>query len=138
MIYNIANSYSPMTGLRHCKISDLSGEDFYHKQLNRLFKEAYDKKEVLTIDLDGSVGGYAPSFLDEAFGNLVYDFGFDLVKTWLEIKSEQGGQWLEMIQNGTFPDWEKRRKEKKAPTYTEEHPERYVFADGKMKQKKLP
>lgn len=138
MIYNIANSYSAMTGLRHCKISEFSGEDFYHKQLNELFKEACEKNEVLTIDLDGSLGGYAPSFLDEAFGNLVYDFGLDLVKRWLEIKSEQGNQWLELIHKGTFPDWEKRRKENKPPTYTEEHPARYVFVDEKMKQKKLP
>ena len=39
-----------------------------------LLKKSFETKIKLQVVLDGTAG-YAPSFLDEAFGNLVYDFG---------------------------------------------------------------
>jgi hypothetical protein len=32
--------------LRHCNISDESGEKFYHNVLNKAFKEAYEEEEI--------------------------------------------------------------------------------------------
>ena len=83
MVFTIATDYSIVTGLRHCDVSECSGEDFYHKKLNQAFAEAYQKKDKLTLVLDGVLGGYTPSFLDEAIGNLVYDFGLKTVKQYL-------------------------------------------------------
>ena len=37
--------FSEYPGLRHCSISDDSGEEYYHKILNSKFKETYEKKK---------------------------------------------------------------------------------------------
>ena len=70
--------YSMSPGPRYCNQGDDSGEDFYHVQLNSAFAKAYSSSKQLLIDLDGP-DGYASSFLDEAFGNLIYDFSQELV-----------------------------------------------------------
>ena len=71
--YIISKDYSPFTGLRYCCKSEHSGEDFYHKKLNGWMKDAVENNEEMTIVLDGGEDGYGPSFLDESFGNLVYE-----------------------------------------------------------------
>lgn len=118
-------------GLRHCSISDDSGEQFYHDYLNKYFKEAFEKKEILYIDLDDT-SGYAPSFLDEAFGNLVYDFSIKIVKKFIKIKSQQEPEWKDMLLNETFPQWQERREEKNAPEITSNHKAWYYYKDGKI------
>lgn len=67
-------SFSQSPGPRYCEQGEDSGEEFYHKVLNTAFVEALGKKIHLEIILDGA-DGYASSFLDEAIGNLVFDFG---------------------------------------------------------------
>ena len=116
----ILGSYSEYTGLRHCDISDNSGEDFYHKILNKEFKDAFEKKEILVVILDG-VDGYASSFLDEAFGNLVFDFTLENTKKYIQIISEQEPHWKEMIEKKTFIQWEDRRIRKEYPKVTANH-----------------
>lgn len=135
MNFNIARDYSPYTGLRHSINSELSGEDFYHKKLNSAFAEALQNQEKLFLELDGSLDGYAPSFLDEAIGNLVYDFGLEVVKSNLVIKSERESQWIVMIEQQTFPNWAKRRKDKDIPTVTEQHSAWYRLVNGELKLK---
>ena len=112
MDISVLNDFSEFPGLRHCNISDKSGEEFYHSVLNRVFKEAFEKKEKLVVKLDDTAG-YASSFLDEAFGNLVYDFTLDVVTSFIEIISEQEPHWKELIEEQTFKEWEKRRKDNK-------------------------
>ena len=68
---SVLENFSEFPTLRYCNISDNSGEEFYHKVLNKEFKVAYEKKEKLIVNLDYTAG-YAPSFLDESFGNLVF------------------------------------------------------------------
>lgn len=36
MVFTIATDYSIVTGLRHCDVSECSGEDFYHPQIRNL------------------------------------------------------------------------------------------------------
>ena len=117
---NIFEDYSEYTGLRHCNISDNSGEDFYHRVLNSKFKEAYESNQKLVVVLD-RVDGYASSFLDEAFGNLVYDYSFEIVKGIVEIISEQEPHWKTMIEEKTYLQWEKRRKNNEFPKVTATH-----------------
>jgi hypothetical protein len=109
---SVLEDFSEFPALRHCNISDESGEKFYHNVLNKAFKEAYDLNEKLIVNLDATAG-YASSFLDEAFGNLVYDFTLDIVKSNTEIISEQEPHWKDMIINQTYPQWEARRKNKR-------------------------
>ncbi|WP_192820426.1 STAS-like domain-containing protein [Rufibacter sp. LB8] len=108
------------TGLRHCSISENSGEEFYHKYLNNAFKDSFSRHIKLEVDLDG-VRGYSPSFIDEAFGNLIYDFKLENVKPLLIVKSNDFDYWINNIYNETFTAWEKRRKNNEAPRKTEDH-----------------
>ncbi len=135
MVFYIAKDYSPYTGIRHCDTSDFSGEDFYHTKLNTAFKEAFEKKEKLTLVLDGSKDGYAPSFLDEALGNLVYDFGEENVRNHVEIVSERESQWPAMLYQRTYPEWEKRRIDQNPPVQTASHPAWYRLVNGKIECK---
>ena len=107
-ILKILKDFTEYPGLRHCSISDNSGEEFYHRVLNKAFKEAYEQNEKLIVDLDDTAG-YAPSFLDEAFGNLVFDFSREIVSKNLELISNQEPLWKDMIKNETFNQWEERR-----------------------------
>lgn len=129
MKIDIAKDYSLITGLRHCNTSDNSGEDFYHKILNKKFAEAYKNKEKLEVFLDGTLDGYSPSFLDEAFGNLVYDFGLDAVNHFLKIKTIRETHCLQLIEE-TKVQWEARRIKAESPQYTESHEAWFVVHNG--------
>ncbi|WP_026838314.1 STAS-like domain-containing protein [Gillisia sp. JM1] len=130
-IINVAENFSEYPGLRHCSISDDSGEEFYHKILNSAFKEAVDKGAKLMLDLDNTAG-YAPSFLDEALGNLVYDFTLENVTKHLEIISIQEPDLKTMLQNETFIEWEERRKRGNTPKITGVHSAWYRLVNGKL------
>jgi hypothetical protein len=125
----ISEIFSKYTGLRHCKISDNSGEEFYHKILNKLFYETTLNNQKLEIILDGN-RGYSPSFIDEAFGNLIYDFTLDKVINNLLIVSNDVPMWKDTILNKTFPLWEERRKSKSQPIKTEIHEDWWSYVDG--------
>ena len=129
---SILKYFSEFPALRHCNISDNSGEEFYHKILNNGFKEAYERDEKLVIDLDNTAG-YASSFLDEAFGNLVFDFTLGVVKKHIEIISNQEPHWKEMIETQTYLQWEGRRKDKKNPKVTKEHSPWYRLINNELK-----
>ena len=129
---SIYEKYSEYTGLRHCDISENSGEDFYHKVLNGAFQTAIQANEKLTVILD-KVDVYASSFLDEAFGNFVYDFTLEKVKKNVEIISEQEPHWKEMIETKTYLQWEERRKNKQNPKITEKHPAWYRIVNNESK-----
>ncbi len=129
---SILGDFSEFPGLRNCNISENSGEEFYHKVLNREFKVAFEKKEKLAVNLDATAG-YASSFLDEAFGNLVYDFSLEIVKKNIEIISNQEPHWKLMIETQTFPQWEKRRINNEPPKVTKDHNAWYRLTDTELK-----
>ncbi len=133
-IIRIFKDFSEYPGLRTSNISDNSGEEFYHKILNSRFYESVKDNEILEVDLD-LTSGYAPSFLDEAFGNLVYDFTLALVKKYLRIKSEEEPNWLNMLNEKTFHQWEERRLSQIQPKITTQHTPWYRFVDNKFQQK---
>lgn len=118
--------YSKSPGPRYCRQGDDSGEDFYHKILNEKFKNAFEQKLELEVNLDGP-DGYASSFLDEAFGNLVFDFGLENVQSRVKITSNEEPEWIEMIKKETFKEWEKRRKDNQSPKKTVEHGDWWFF-----------
>jgi hypothetical protein len=131
----IVSAYSEYPGPRYCNQGDFSGEDFYHVKLNYAFAESFLENSVLIVDLDGTAG-YASSFLDEAFGNLIFDFSELVVREKLEIISKQEPDWKEMIFNDVFGDWEERRKNNKVPTKTEKHEEWYKIYNGNLEKKR--
>ncbi|WP_060872731.1 STAS-like domain-containing protein [Myroides odoratus] len=135
MNLKIKEDYAELTGLRHCNISKKSGEDFYHTLLNNKFAEAIQKREVLIIDLDDT-DGYASSFLDEAFGNLVYDFELVNVEKFVKIISKDEPHWITMLSKKTYKEWEDRRIKGEVPKKTNSHSPWYRFIDGEIQKKK--
>ena len=126
--------FTEYPGLRHSSISDDSGEEYYHSTLNHAFKNSYEKKQRLVINMDFTAG-YAPSFLDEAFGNLIYDFGLETVNNLLEIVSEQEPDLKEMLISETFPQWEQRRNNNDEPKKTKTHQEWFRLVNNKLSTK---
>lgn len=129
---SVLKNFSEFPALRHCNISENSGEEFYHKVLNSEFKQVLDSHEKLVVDLDDTAG-YASSFLDEAFGNLVYDFGLKTVKKHIEIKSIQEPHWKDMIEDQTFLQWESRRIKGQRPKVTSKHNPWYRMVGKEIK-----
>ncbi len=117
---SVLNEFTDSPGLRHCSISDKSGEEFYHSILNKAFAEAWKNGEKLTLMLDYT-SGYASSFLDEALGNLVYDFSLVVIKENVIIISDQEPHWKKMIEEKTYPQWEERREKGDRPKSTTQH-----------------
>lgn len=117
---NIAEDFGKRTGLRHHSLSDHSGEEFYIKFLNPYFYEFlnFDKKDKFIVSLDG-LRGISPSFIDEAFGNLVYDFTLDIVEKYVYIlATDKSISSKKLIENETFKEWELRRKKSILPKRT--------------------
>lgn len=131
---SVLRNFSEYPGLRYCSISEHSGEEFYHKVLNKEFKESFENDEVLQVNLD-QTGGYASSFLDEAFGNLVFDFSLSVVKKHVKIISEEEPHWKDMIENQTFNEWENRRSKDEQPKVTANHDPWYRLVNKKIEEK---
>lgn len=131
----IIADYSNSPGPRYCYQGDDSGEDYYHKVLNNKFKIALESKKNLEINLDGP-DGYASSFLDEAFGNLVFDFGLDNIKKYIKVISTEEPEWIDMLENETYLQWEQRRKNNQGPKKTIEHEAwwRYNFSNNSIEK----
>lgn len=111
--YNILD-FTEYPGPRYEDQGEDSGEQFYKEKLKPLFEEIIEKSKtdgedvLLVINLDNTAG-YASSFLDEAFGNLSYDFGQELVKKHIRLISDQEPDWIEIIMNETIPEWHKKK-----------------------------
>lgn len=118
IIVNVSKDFGLYPGLRTYDISGvMSGEVFYHKILNARFYEALGKGMHLVVVLDGTMG-YTPSFIDETFGRLVYDFGADKICATLEIVSKEEPVWKNEVEKKTIPMWEERRKRGQFPVNT--------------------
>lgn len=128
----VRDKFSEFPGLRlHKESPNVSGEDFYHEILNKEFYKALDLGQHLVVDLDDTAG-YPPSFLDEAFGRLVFDFGGNTVKSNLKIISKDEPSWEDMIYHSTLVLWEKRRKSHEIPECSEDYPNKpwwHLFKD---------
>lgn len=133
IMIRIFEDFSEYPGLRTINLSDNSGEDFYHKILNEKFYEAVSRNKKLVVDLD-STSGYAPSFLDEAFGNLIYDFSRKVVENSLELISTEEPSWIEMLRDTTFNQWEERRVKNQQPKVFVKHKPWYRFVSGKYEK----
>lgn len=131
---NIKEEFSEYPGLRYCTFSDQSGEEFYHKILNSRFKKALDNKENLQIILDGTAG-YSPSFLDESFGNLIYDFTLEKVKKIISIVSEEEPYLIDFLKDSTFQEWEERRTKNEKVKVTVPHEAWWRYVNKEYVQK---
>lgn len=131
----ILTQFSESPGPRYCRQGRWSGEKFYHDILNHAFAEAYQNGDTLTLDLDGT-DGYMSSFLDEAIGNLVYDFGMQVVKENLIVISREEPVWKKVIDNEVIPEWNKYKDGGTTPKKTSKknHPAWFRLIDGELKK----
>ena len=133
MKINIIN-FSEYPGPRYKSQGNSSGEEFYIKVLNPAFAECYRNKEILEVYLDGTAG-YPSSFLDEAFGELVYDFSLEVVKRFLKIKTDRYLRHESMILKETFPQWENKRIKKSKVKTTICNSSVFVLENGSIVKK---
>ena len=130
IIINV-KEFSTSPGPRYVKQGEASGELFYHELLNPSFVKALESQSKLIVNLDG-VDGYMSSFLDEAFGNLVFDFGIEEIKSKVSFISMEEPEWIDMIINDTYTEWEKRRKKNKLPKITQSHSDWKKIENGEL------
>lgn len=86
----IAKDFSPTPGSRYIIEGDFSGEALRKEILTNMLKKAIEDNTQLFIDLDGT-SGYGTSFLEEAFGGLIREDGYDYqtICNHMELKSEE-------------------------------------------------
>ncbi len=95
--------------IRQDKIGESnSGEAFYLQTLNEAFAQAYKEKKQLVLELDG-VSGYPSSFLDEAIGELVFDFTLKIVSNFLDFNTVMYKRRVKQVKEETYLQWEQRR-----------------------------
>lgn len=104
--------FTEYPGPRYIEQGPDSGELFYEEILKPHFEKIREKTTneicILRVNLDNTAG-YASSFLDEAFGNLAYDYGQEFVINHLDIISTQEPDWIDIIKNQTIPEWNYKR-----------------------------
>ena len=102
--------YTENPGPRYIRQGKCSGEGFYVSVLNKAFAECIKENQKLVINLDGA-SGYPSSFLDEAFGELVYDFSLSEVKKRVCFVTTMFRKRKEQVEKETYEQWEKKRKQ---------------------------
>lgn len=88
IVINIAKDYTKTPGGRYISEGAYSGEDFREKILKKKVVEALSKQIAITVILDGGFG-YAPSFLEEAFGGLARELNDCRLLSMIYIVSEE-------------------------------------------------
>lgn len=122
IIYLSVKDYTEDPGPRY-KYQDKQGEEtsgemFYVKKLNAAFVECYLQGKDLVLMLD-DVSGYPSSFLDEAIGELVYDFSLAVVKPVLTFDTIMFKRRAKQVLDETYPQWEERRVAKDLVKHTQ-------------------
>lgn len=110
--YNVID-FTEYPGPRYKEQGPHSGELFYEEILKPNFEIIQKRSKdnvhmILQINLDNTAG-YASSFLDEAFGNLAYDYGKQFVIAHLDIISNEEPDWIDIIKNQTIQEWDDKR-----------------------------
>lgn len=115
-----------------------SGEAFYLTRLNEGFAKCYEEGKLLVLSLDG-VSGYPSSFLDEAIGELVYDFTLEVVSKFLEFETIMYKKRVTQVKEETYPQWESRRIKKEEVVHSPniEYNIKVLSSDGKLIDKKI-
>ncbi len=123
--------FTEYPGPRYDEQGPESGERFYVEKLNPQFLKCYNERKCLVVNLDGTAG-FASSFLDEAFGQLTFDFGAALLNNYLIIESVDEPEWPRMIKEESIPQWQKRRENGEAPKVTMRYKVYGINNNGKI------
>ncbi len=98
MKIKIATDFSRIPGARYPIEGDFSGQEFRKRVLLPKLKEAINKHETLTVDLDGTAG-LGTSFLEESFGGLIREdhIEYENIKQTLRLISIEEPDYIEEI-----------------------------------------
>lgn len=111
-IFIKVRDFTEYPDVRYIEQDEFSGEEFYYKVVKPCFEDAINSDSKLVIDLDNTAG-YASSFLDEAFGNLVYDFNYDEIIKRIEIITLEEPDWEDVILKDILPQWKIKKDSNK-------------------------
>lgn len=113
-----------------------SGEQFYVDVLNGKMAQCIIENKDMDVLLDGTAG-YPSSFLDQAFGELVYDFTKAVVEQRVHIVTVINRRRKNKLENETYPQWEIKRKNSPLLKHEIQEYELYfIDTDGELKQRK--
>jgi hypothetical protein len=113
-----------------------SGEQFYVDVLNGKMAQCIRENKDMDVLLDGTAG-YPSSFLDQAFGELVYDFTKAVVEQRVHIVTVVNRRRKIKLENETYPQWEIKRKNSPLLKHEIQEYELYfIDANGELKQRK--
>lgn len=98
--YIVAQKFSKTPGPRTVIEGSHSGELFRKSYLHPLMDRLVKDKKRIVLDLDGTAG-YGTSFLEEAFGGLIREDGFDkkTIKKHIELKSDEEDYLIDDIEH---------------------------------------
>lgn len=128
--------FTEAPGPRFINQGEHSGEQFYVEVLNEKMAQCIRENKELDILLDGTAG-YPSSFLDQAFGELVYDFTKEIVEHRVHIITVVNRRRKIKLESETYPQWEEKRK--KTPDLKHESQEfelYFIDKDGKLNRRK--
>lgn len=112
-----------------------SGEQFYVDVLNGKMAQCIKENRDMDVLLDGTAG-YPSSFLDQAFGELVYDFTKTVVEQRVHIVTVVNRRRKIKLENETYPQWEIKRKNSPLLKHEIQEYELYfIDTDGELKQR---
>ena len=128
--------FAEAPGPRFISQGKFSGEEFYVTVLNGKMAQCLQENKQLVVQLDGTAG-YPSSFLDQAFGELVYDFTLEVVQERVEIETVVNRRRRNKVITQTYPQWEQRRKaEPSMPHDTREFDLIYIDKEGNLGKRK--
>ena len=127
--------FTEAPGPRFINQGEHSGEQFYVDVLNGKMAQCIRENKELDVLLDGTAG-YPSSFLDQAFGELIYDFTKAIVEQRVHIITVVNRRRKVKLESETYPQWEEKRK--KTPDLKHEGQEFELFfidKDGKLNKR---
>ena len=98
MEINICKEFTDTPNGRYKSEGHFSGEEFRENLLEPRYLEAKEKREKLTINMDGGYG-YPTSFLEEAFGGLARKYDLNEVLQMLIFISDDEPSLIEEIES---------------------------------------
>jgi hypothetical protein len=127
--------FTEAPGPRYISQGEHSGEQFYVEVLNKKMADCIKENKELDILLDGTAG-YPSSFLDQAFGELVYDFSKKIVDQRVNIVTTVNRRRKEKLENETYGQWEEKRNSKSSLKHEKKEYELfYIDKEGNLNKR---
>ena len=111
IILKIAMDFSRTPGVRYKNEGEFSGEEFRNSCLRPKLAQALSNHVKLIVDLDGTAG-LGTSFLEESFGGLIREDGFEYktLQENIEFVSNENPDYIDEVNEYLKDAYEKKGK----------------------------